>query len=260
MKIVVTNDDGVYAKGLWSLVKALTEVAEVVVVAPDREQSGVGTAVTLHAPVRVTPVAPLLEGVATFSVQGTPADCVILALRQLLKEPPDLVMAGINDGSNLGNDVLISGTVGGAFQGYFHGLPAVALSVAALENLHYEVAACLGCLLARRFAEKALPHHAFLNVNVPNVPLQEIKGIELTRLGRRSYEESVTEDHDGRRHYYWILRGTPASELDEGTDIWALKQNRISITPLDSNLTGNTQEAGLAGLSATLFEGLRCQP
>ena len=137
MRILVTNDDGIAAPGLWALVEELRSIAEVIVVAPDREQSGVGTSVTLHQPLRVRQVTPIVPGIETHVVEGTPADSVIIALRMVLRDRLDLVVAGINEGSNLGTDVLISGTVGAAFQGYFHGLSAIAVSVASFDNLHF---------------------------------------------------------------------------------------------------------------------------
>jgi 5'-nucleotidase len=228
----------------------------VVVVAPDREQSAVGTSVTLHVPLRTRAVNPLVKGVQAYSVEGTPGDSVILALGKLLRRKVDLVVSGINEGANLGNDVIISGTVGAAFQGYFHGVPAMAISVTAIEKVRFEVAARLGGMLARAFAEGALPEHFLLNVNLPNVSLGEIKGIEVTRLGGRSYADKIKEGHDGKRRYFWIVRGKAQWNMEEGTDVWAIHNNRISITPLGSDLTSPSGRGPLEKLCPLLFQNL----
>jgi len=256
LRILVTNDDGIYAMGLWTLVAALQQVGEVVVVAPDREQSAVGTSVTLHHPLRAREIDPLVEGIKSYCVEGTPADCVILALGNLLNSGIDLVFCGINDGSNLGDDVLISGTVGAALQGYLKGIPSVALSVGALRDVHFDVAARLAAALARNFEKQALPKEILLNINLPNLPLDRIQGIEVTRLGQRSYSDEIEEGHDGKRKYYWIVRGKPDWQPEEGTDIWAFTKDKISITPLHSDLTSQKALSAIQDLPPTLLEGL----
>lgn len=256
LKILVSNDDGIYAQGLWTLVRELTPLGEVIVVAPDREQSGVGTAMTLHHPLRVTQVVPQVEGVKAYCVEGTPADSIIFALGAL-DNKVDILFSGINEGSNLGNDVIISGTVGAALQGYFRGLPSIALSMTAIENLHFEVAARLGAFIARSVANNALPRDILLNINVPNLPIDKIEGIRVTRLARRSYTEILKEGHDGKRNYYWIVRGKPEWSEDEGTDIWAVRHNSISVTPLHNDMTAFTRLDLVAALCPSLWEGLR---
>ncbi|MDY6893771.1 MAG: 5'/3'-nucleotidase SurE [Chloroflexota bacterium] len=263
MRILVTNDDGVFAPGLWALVAELTKRAEVVVVAPDREQSGVGTSVTLHQPLRVRPVIPVVEGVDTYAVEGTPADSVIIALRMLLKNtgPVDMVISGINEGSNLGNDVLISGTVGAAWQAHFYGLPAIAISVASFTDLHFDVASKISAIMAQQFEGSTLPRRSLLNINVPNLPADQITGIEITRLGERSYTDAVKRGgvkagHDGKRDYYWIVHDEPRWKEEQGTDIWALMQNKISITPLHNDLTNREQFTPLKEVCSTLSRGL----
>jgi 5'-nucleotidase len=261
LKILVTNDDGIAAPGLWALVEELQSIAEVIVVAPDREQSGVGTSVTLHQPLRVRPARPILAGIETYVVEGTPADSVIIALRMLLKGKLDLVVAGINEGSNLGTDVLISGTVGAAFQAYFHGLPAIAVSVASFDNLHFEAACRIVSLLARQHSAGNLPQRFLLNVNLPNLPPDKIAGIEITELGERSHTDAVKRGgvkagHDGKRDYYWLEHGEPVSREEKGTDVWALKQNMISITPLHNDLTSHEQLTSLEGVRSSLLQGL----
>jgi 5'-nucleotidase len=257
MKLLVSNDDGIYARGLWALAKGLTEIGEVVVVAPDREQSGVGPSLTLRHPLRVHRVEPSGTQVETYSVEGTPADSVILALRTLVKDEVGLLVSGINEGTNLGNDVLISGTLGAALQGYLNGIPTLAVSVAALKDGHLKAAVKLTVLLARRIITGALPGEIFLNINLPNLPLEEIQGLEVTRLAGMSYADLVEEGHDGKGDYYWIVRKKSEWNVDEGTDIWALENHRISITPLGSPLTTSTALPTLEDLCPAIFDDLR---
>ena len=206
MKILITNDDGIFAPGLWRLVRELKEVAEVTAVAPDREQSGSGTGVTLRQPLRVQKVKPLVPEVETHSVEGTPSDSVLLAIGKLLKDGVDLVVSGINSGPNLGDDVLISGTVGAALMGYLHGLPALAISIASLDSQHLDNAARLAAQLARRIDNRYLDGNILLNINLPALPLEEIKGIMITKLASKSHIDTVEEGHDGRKAYYWLVR------------------------------------------------------
>jgi len=261
LKILITNDDGIAAPGLWALAEELKSIAEVVVVAPDREQSGVGTSVTLHQPLRVRPVKPIVDGIETYVVEGTPADSVIIALKMLLKDRIDLVVCGINEGSNLGTDVLISGTVGAAFQAHFYGLPAIAVSVASFDNLHFEVASRICAFLAQQLAAGNLTQRFLLNINLPNLPLDQIAGIEITELGERGYTDAVQRGgvkagHDGKRGYYWIVHGEPQSKEDKGTDVWALRHKRISITPLHHDLTSHEQLASLEAVCSLLSQEL----
>jgi len=235
VRILVTNDDGILAPGLWALVAALKEIAEIVVVAPDREQSAVGTAITLRQPLRVQQVNPL-PGVETYSVEGTPGDSVILALSKLLGSPVDIVVSGVNRGPNLGDDALISGTVAAALQGYLRGLPAIAVSSASLEDVQLEPAARLAALLVRRIQCGDLPGDVFLNVNLPDRPLADIKGIKLSRLAHKTHIDTVREGHDGRREYYWLVRQKLSATANRDTDIWAIEQGCISLTPLHSAL------------------------
>ena len=241
MKILVTNDDGINSPGLWAAVEALRPEGEVHVVAPDREQSGVGASLTLHAPVRAISIPPQVSGdtsgVCAFSVEGTPGDSCVLALERLVGKV-DLVVSGINQGSNLGTDVLVSGTVGAALHGYLRGCPAIALSVAAVRNTRYDVAAWFLAALVRRLWQRELARLFLLNVNVPNEPTEAIKGVEVSRLSGRSYTESVTEGNDGRHGYYWIKRDRAThQEETEDTDVWAVRHKKISVTPLNFSLT-----------------------
>ncbi len=257
MKILVTNDDGIFAQGLWALVKELRNIAQVVVVAPDREQSAIGTAVTLRQPLRAQKMRSVVPGVETYSVEGTPADSVILALGKLVKNKIDLVVSGINHGANLGDDVLISGTVGAALQGYLHGLPAVAISVAFGDNLYLDNAAKLAALLVKKIDNNALPTNIFLNVNLPNLPLAKIRGAKVTRLASDSHTDTVEESHDGRRRYYWLIRQEISKDTDKKTDIWAIEQGNISITPLYTRLLNKPSPPIPNNLCSDLLRELR---
>lgn len=254
MKILVTNDDGIYARGLWTLAVELQKIAEVVVVAPDREQSATGTSVTLHQPLHYTEAKPIIPRIKAYSVEGTPSDSVILALGML--EEVGIVFSGINEGANLGDDVLISGTVGAALQGYFHGLPSVALSVMIGQEVYFEVAARLANLVASRIVNDSLSTGMLLNINLPNLPLNAIKGVEITKPARRSYSDLIKEGHDGKRKYYWIVRGEPQWNKEEGTDIWAVEEGRISITPLRGEMSLDGQSPFIEGLRPLLLQNL----
>ena len=236
MKILVTNDDGIFALGLWTLVRELKSIAQVVVVAPDREQSATGTAVTLHQPLRVQRVAPMVTDIEAFSVEGTPCDSVILALGKLMKNSADLVISGINQGPNLGDDILISGTVGAALQGYLRGLPALAISVAGAEKAYLDNAAKLATLLAKRVKANTLSADIFLNINLPDLPLADIKGLKITQPAHKTHIDTVEERHDGKREYYWLIRQKSGTDANEAADIRALEQGNISITALHNTL------------------------
>ena len=234
MKILVTNDDGIQAPGLWALAGRLAEVAEIVVFAPAQEQSGVGTAISLHRSVGLAKADPQLPGVPAFAVDGTPGDSVILAL-EMMKDI-GLVVSGINSGANMGCDVLLSGTVGAALQGYIHGVPSMAVSVQARQDCHFEVAAKVAGLLARRiFGNGTGP--VLINVNVPNLPAHEIKGVDLTRVGKGGFSTAITMGRDGSWDKYKISIGKPWWAADVGTDIHTVENGRISITPLQGELS-----------------------
>jgi 5'-nucleotidase len=231
LNILVTNDDGIYADGLWVAVEELRKVGKVTVIAPDRDQSGAGTSVTLRLPLRLHKIDSGIENVEAYRLEGTPADSVIMALRVAMNDNIDLVVSGINEGSNLGNDVFISGTVGAAIQGYSYGIPSIAVSVTGFGDLYYKAAARTAAILANAFKNGKMPRKIFLNVNLPNLHEGEIKGIEFTTLGDRSYVDRVDQGHDGKREYYWIVRGIPEWSVVPGTDIWAMEENKISIMP-----------------------------
>ena len=274
MKILAINDDGIAAAGLWAAARALRRVGEVVVAAPAREQSGVGASLTLHAAVTVTPWpleaewqgggaaddgGAMLHPVTAYAVDGTPGDCCILAL-ETLTSGVDLVVSGINSGSNAGWDVMVSGTVGGAVQGYVRGRNTIAVSVGSVTAPRYDAAGPLLAGLARRLARRE-GEPLFLNLNVPNVPADRIAGIRATRLGGLSYRESVRlEGADGEARHYRIARNRPGNQTPaEDSDIWALRNNYVSITPLRPGMGYDADlpavEALLEGLNAESAEG-----
>lgn len=228
--ILVTNDDGVHAPGIKALAEALRSLGEVHVVAPDREVSACAQSLTLTKPLRAETVEPYVH-----AVDGTPADCVNLALVKLVPRRPELVVSGINRGANLGEDVFYSGTVGGAREGTFFGVPSIAVSLAAKTDPDFTHAAAFAARLARLVLEKGLPERTLLNVNVP---AGEPQGVAITIQGRREHEGTILEGLDPRRRtYYWIEEGRDRWVRDEVSDINAIRNGLISITPLHTDTT-----------------------
>ena len=258
MKILATNDDGVFADGLRILVEELSKIAQVVVVAPDRERSVIGTALTLRRPLSVHRIEPMVPEVETYSVErGTPADSVILALGKLAKDSVDLVVSGINQGPNLGDDVLISGTVSAALRGYLHGLPSLAISACTVDNHSLSTAAKLAALLAKRIYSNALLANAFLNVNLPALPLTEIKGIKITQPASQSHSFTVEEEHDGNEAQYRLIYRRVNKDTNRKTDIRAIEQGNISITPLHIHLLNKRSPAITDSLFSDLLRELQ---
>jgi len=230
-RILVTNDDGIFSEGIKLLAAALKGIAEVVVVAPDREQSAAGHSLTLHRPLRLRRIEE-----RWYAVDGTPTDCVNLAVLWLLEEGgrPDLVVSGINFGSNLGDDVTYSGTVSATFEGTLLGIPSVAFSQEISEHFSFARAASFAREFVASLLAEPLPPDLLLNVNIP---ADEIRGVRWTRLGSRRYRQSVVEKEDPRgRKYYWIA-GTPEWKEEQGTDYAALAMGYVSVTPLHLDLT-----------------------
>ena len=230
-RILVTNDDGVFSEGIERLAAALGEVGDVVTVAPDQERSAAGHSLTLHHPLRAKLVGP-----ERWSVDGTPTDCVNWGALHLCKDDrPRLLFSGINLGLNLGDDVTYSGTVSAAFEGTIIGIPSVAISQEIETGFSFDAAASFAKTLARHLLESPLPPGTLVNVNVPaGVP----KGVRVTRLGKRRYGEAVIEKKDPRgRPYYWIGSTIPEGELEEGTDISAVAEKWIALSPLHLDLT-----------------------
>lgn len=234
MHILISNDDGYQAAGLQCLARTLAHIAEITVVAPERDRSGASNSLTLDHPLRARDAE---HGV--ICVDGTPTDCVHLAITGLLAEEPNMVVSGINEGANLGDDVLYSGTVAAAVEGRFLGFPAIAVSLVTREPPHhYETAARVAQELVARLLKDPLPSDTILNVNVPDVAWEELRGYEATRLGHRHKAEPVVKSQDPRgRPIYWVGPAGAEQDAGPGTDFHALRSGKVSITPLHVDLT-----------------------
>lgn len=233
MDVLVSNDDGVLATGLIVLCESLSKIANLKVIAPDRNRSGASNSLTLSRPLRVK----VLDN-GSHCVEGTPTDCVHLALTGYFKTKFDMVVSGINHGANLGDDILYSGTVAAAMEGRFLGLPAIAVSVVGQEIHHYASAAEITKQLVIKLSKHQLPSQSILNVNVPDLPLNKIKGIKVTRLGSRHLAEPLIKSYDPRgRAVYWVGPPGPAADAGPGTDFDAVKNGYVSITPLHLDMT-----------------------
>ncbi len=233
MRILLSNDDGYFAPGLACLAEAVGRIAHIDVVAPERDRSGASNSLTLSTPLRLHRAAN-----GFFYVDGTPTDCVHLAITGLLEQEPDIVISGINHGANLGDDVIYSGTVAAAMEGRFLGLPAIAVSLAGRSGGHFETAARVVLDLIEKLKSHPLPTDTILNVNVPDVPYDQLSGLEATRLGHRHKAEPVIKTTDPHGNpIYWV--GPPGAEADAGpgTDFFAIRQQRVSVTPLHVDLT-----------------------
>jgi len=232
MHILVSNDDGYNAPGIHALSGMLSELAEVTIVAPDTNRSASSNSLTIYNPLRVYGK----NGI--YYVNGTPADCVHLAITGFLDTEPDMVVSGINNGPNLGEDVLYSGTVGAAMEGRHLGLPAIAISICALEPQYFTTAAKVAYDLVSKLKNKPMQTGCIFNVNVPDIPYEELNGFMVTRCGKRARPEPVIESHDARgRKLYWVGRPGPQTEAGEGTDFYAVENNYVSVTPLKAELT-----------------------
>ncbi len=247
---LLTNDDGYFAPGLQALAAAARRHAKVVIVAPDREQSASGHSLTMNAPLRVNEVAP-----GVHALSGTPTDCVAMAIQQLLGRKPDLILSGINAGSNLGNDVTYSGTVAAAMEGTLNRIPAIAFSQRldrrpGGKSPDYAAAAKLALQIALKLLKEPLPSGTFLNVNFPVEPTGEVAA---ARLGSRHYDESVTRRHDPLgKPYFWIGGAAPVWREESGTDYEAIRRGAVAITPLHLDLTHYEQLPRLAPLAKAL--------
>lgn len=237
MHFLVSNDDGVNATGIKALTSALNPLGEVTVYAPNRDRSGASNSLTLTDPLRIHKIEE-----NRFSVTGTPSDCVHMALTGLMDETPDMVISGINNAANLGDDTLYSGTVAAAIEGRFLGLPAIAFSLAAShassQKRHFESAQHYVKKIIQNLLENPLSTDSVLNINIPNLPLEQIKGVEVTRLGNRHKAENTIQDVDPRgRNMFWIGPAGPEADAGEGTDFNAIKNGYVSITPIQVDMT-----------------------
>ncbi|MDY0013479.1 MAG: 5'/3'-nucleotidase SurE [Rhodocyclaceae bacterium] len=233
MRVLVSNDDGYFAPGIAALAEGLSPLGRVTVVAPERDRSGASNSLTLDRPLMLRRMAN-----GFFHVNGTPTDCVHLAVTGMLEEVPDLVVSGINHGANMGDDTIYSGTVAAATEGYLLGIPSLAVSLVGKSGFHFETAARVAREMVQRFLAQPLPGPVLLNVNVPDVPYDALKGIRATRLGRRHKAEPVIRGSNPRNEtVYWVGAAGEAQDAGEGTDFHAVAEGYVSVTPLQIDLT-----------------------
>lgn len=253
MRFLLSNDDGIDSPGLLILAQTMAELGEVYVVAPEKERSGGGHAITMHKPLRARPVLQQ-SGIHFWETSGTPADCVVIAVFDLLPQPPDLVISGINLGPNLGENLTYSGTVSAAMEAYLCDLPAFSISIDSFENPQWTVAAEVSKRLAGLIP---LGHPLLLNVNVPNRPWSGIQGVQITRLGRRRYRDRLTKRCDPfGRTYYWVAGELEEDSLVKGTDSYAVHHGYISVTPISLDLTDYGTSPSLEPIRANLERSL----
>lgn len=253
MHILVTNDDGITAPGIVALARALRRVGEVTVLAPDRNWSASGHVKTMHRPLRVRPVE-FSDGIRALTTDGAPSDCVALAVLGLVETPVDIVVSGINPHANLGHDVTYSGTVTAAMEAAIAGLPGLAVSLDTPEEspdpIDFGPAAEVAALLTSQVASHSVPRGLLLNINIPYGPLENLRGIAVTRQGLRVYRDALVRRDDPRgRPYYWIGGDTPTGVADPGTDFGALAAGYVSVTPLQLDLTAHDRQSEIEGWS-----------
>ena len=237
MRILISNDDGYLATGISVLAEHLAEIAEITVVAPDRNRSGASNSLTLDRPLSVKEAKN-----GYFYVNGTPTDCVHVALTGLMDEMPDLVISGINDGANMGDDTIYSGTVAAAMEGYLLNIPSIALSMSQHDATHFETAAKVATELVQHYIQHPIEGPMLLNVNIPDIPYAELKGKVITRLGKRHKAEPVIKLKTPRgEQVYWVGAAGQPNDGGEGTDFYAVASNQVSITPIRADLTNHEQ-------------------
>ena len=239
MKILVTNDDGINAIGIKKLAHSLKKLGKVIIVAPDRERSATGHAITMHQPLRIDKVDFQDPNIDAWSINGTPSDCVKIAVESILTQKPDIIVSGINNGPNLGNDVLYSGTVSAAIEGAMHNIPSLAMSVyGSGVDINYEGASFFSCNLVETVIKNKMPNNLVLNINFPSLDNTHIKGIRVTELGIRKYRNSYEERKDPMgKSYYWLSGSLIEINNTEASDVECIKNGYISVTPLHFDLT-----------------------
>ncbi|MCG7757149.1 MAG: 5'/3'-nucleotidase SurE [Nitrosomonas sp.] len=233
MRILLSNDDGYFAPGLACLAESLSQIAEIIVVAPERDRSGSSNSLTLDRPLS------LRKSHSDFYyVNGTPTDCVHLAVTGMLDIMPDMIVSGINKGANMGDDTIYSGTVAAATEGFLLGIPSLAVSLVDASRGNYAAAARVAVDMVERFKKNEIQSPVLLNINVPDIEYQQLQGIEVTRLGRRHKAEPVIKSQNPRGEtVYWVGAAGPAQDAGEGTDFYAVQHHRVSVTPLQIDLT-----------------------
>ncbi len=239
MKILLSNDDGYFAPGLNILAQHIAKLADITVVAPERNRSGASNSLTLDRPLSVRQA-----GNGFFYVNGTPTDCVHIALTGLMDSMPDMVISGINDGANMGDDTIYSGTVAAAMEGYLLGIPSIAISMSQHNATHFETAARVAVELVQHFQKNQFKSPTLLNVNVPDVPYDQLRGNQITRLGKRHKAEPVIQLQTPRGEtMYWVGAAGQPNDGGEGTDFYAVAHNQVSISPIQVDLTNHSQLA-----------------
>jgi 5'-nucleotidase len=243
MRILISNDDGYFAPGLILLAEHLAKIADIVVVAPERDRSGASNSLTLDRPLKLSRAAN-----GYYYVNGTPTDCVHLAVTGMLDQVPDMVVSGINAGANMGDDTIYSGTVAAATEGFLLGIPSIAVSLVGKDHNHFETAAKIAVELVQRFAKQKHSKPWLLNVNVPDIPYDQMQGIKVTRLGKRHKAEPVVKASNPHGEtVYWVGAAGKAQDAGEGTDFHAITQQCVSLTPLQIDLTQYSQLDAVRG-------------
>lgn len=258
MRILVTNDDGIDSPGVWALAEAMSHVGETLLVAPDAQRSGSGTSVTMRSDMSIVEVPSATQGIRAYAVGGTPTDCVILGLWRLAQGDIDLIVSGINLGGNMGTDILYSGTVMATLQGFYREIPSMAVSLAIkgqVPELRFDVASKVAEMLALNMTNGTMPGQGILNVNVPSIPSELVKGIAVTTAASSSYVRLVAGQQDGR--HSWSPQAAAEMGIHEGTDIWAVFEDWISLTPLRPAVTDHDSIPALAEHVSTLQSDLQ---
>jgi 5'-nucleotidase len=233
MRILLSNDDGYFAPGLACLAEALSAIAEITVVAPERDRSGASNSLTLDRPLHLHRAHN-----GFYYVNGTPTDCVHLAVTGMLDTLPDMVVSGINAGANMGDDTIYSGTVAAATEGFLLGIPSLAVSLNSASSENFSTAARVAADMVQRFKDNKFHEPILLNINVPDIPYEKLQGMEVTRLGRRHKAEAVVKSQTPRGEtVYWVGAAGPAQDAGEGTDFFSIQHDRVSLTPLQIDLT-----------------------
>ncbi|MFZ9643105.1 MAG: 5'/3'-nucleotidase SurE [Candidatus Methylopumilus sp.] len=237
MLILLSNDDGYFAPGLATLAEHISKIADIVVVAPERNRSGASNSLTLDRPLTVRQASN-----GFYFVNGTPTDCVHLAVTGLIEQTPDMIISGINDGANMGDDTIYSGTVAAAMEGYLLGIPSFAVSMSQHNATHFETAAKVMVELIERYQKNAFPPPVLMNINVPDLPYDALKGTQVTRLGKRHKAEPVIKSKSPRGEtLYWVGPAGGAADAGPGTDFYAVANEQVSLTPLQADLTHHLQ-------------------
>lgn len=240
MNILISNDDGIYSKGIYELAKRMTRLGKVTVVAPDKEQSAIGHAITMHQPLRCKKIKLYDLDIDAWWVNGTPADCIKLGVETLLPKRPELIISGINNGENLGTDIIYSGTVSAAIEGSIFNIPAIAVSYAKHGETDFSAAAHVAANIIEQVLEYAAGSKMLMNINIPEISsVNELKGVKIAKLGVKKYRNNFEERKDPRGNsYYWLAGELIKDEIKEDTDIYAVRNGYVSITPIHVDLTG----------------------